>query len=66
VSRIAGRVVVAPATIGEVDEVPSLWRIDGFAIDMMTTALPERLLTKPARVEFRALRRMLAAARQLL
>jgi mRNA-degrading endonuclease toxin of MazEF toxin-antitoxin module len=66
VSRIAGRVVVAPATNGEIDEVPSPWRIDGFAIDMMTTTLPERLLTKTGRVEFRALRRMLVAARQLL
>jgi mRNA-degrading endonuclease toxin of MazEF toxin-antitoxin module len=65
-SRIAGRVVVAPAVLGSVDEVPSPWRIDGFAIDMMTTTLPERLLTQTGRAEARSLRRMLVAARQLL
>lgn len=65
-TRIAGRLVVAPAVIGPIDEVPSPWRVDGFAVDMMTTTHPDRLLTHLGRVESRALRRMLVAARQML
>jgi hypothetical protein len=66
ISRIAGRIVVAPAALGPADEVPSPWRIDGFAIDLMTTTSPERLLTHSGRIEARGLRQMLVAARQLL
>lgn len=64
--RATGRALVAPLVDGPDDEVPSPWRVGGFAIDMMTTVSTDRLLTQTGRVESQALRRMQVAARHLL
>jgi mRNA-degrading endonuclease toxin of MazEF toxin-antitoxin module len=64
VIRATGRAVVAPAVLQDPGyDVPSPWRIGGFAIDAMATVREHRLLDQTGRVDAGSLRRMLKAAR---